>query len=131
VPSAGKTSIARVVFAKLPAHETIFLEPSQHVAVYSVATNPYVQASSQPALLCLRRRVCPTFDLLLLQFALWDWPACHSWAGGRKDLSSVAASSYSSSVGATGFSRGGTTTLPSLKTSLSAVVFRDPAEDDA
>ena len=115
---SGKTSIARVIFAKLPAHETMFIEPtpSHVVRAYAVATNPYIQ------------------------FVLWDWPADYVWPVTRgasmPDGSTIAPSSVSS-FGVTGASYGASRgkgaqalMLPSLEGHVPAVVFRDPAEDE-
>ena len=105
---AGKSSLARVIFAKVPAHETMLLEPtpSHVVRAYAVATNPYVQ------------------------FTLWDWPADYAWAVGRRAEVAVA-----SSLGATGASYGSGVgrsrlLLPSLDGMVPAVVFGDPTEDE-
>src|SRR6185312_571379 len=54
--SAGKSSIARVVFAKMPPHETLFLEPTAIPRAYSAGANTY------------------------MPYTVWEWPADHAWS---------------------------------------------------
>lgn len=111
---SGKTSIARVIFAKVPAHETMLIEPTPaHVVrAYTVATNPYVQ------------------------FTLWDWPADYAWAVKHEAAYVDHATPVASSFGVTGASFGSSGSarsrlmLPSLEGTVPAVVFGEPAEDE-
>lgn len=114
---SGKTSIARVIFAKVPAHETMFIEstPSHVVRAFAVATNPYVQ------------------------FTVWDWPADYAWAVARPGSTALQISNPNivSSFGVSGSSYGsmsgrvkGAPMLPSLEGNVPGVIFRDPAEDE-
>lgn len=113
---SGKTSIARVIFAKVPAHDTMLIEPTppQVVRAYTVATNPYVQ------------------------FTLWDWPADYAWAVKQGSaFVDHSTTPVASSFGVTGASFGSASgsarsrlMLPSLDGTVPAVVFREPAEDE-
>lgn len=42
LPKCGKSSIGKVVFAKTPPHETLFLEPTKHIVPAPVDHNPLV-----------------------------------------------------------------------------------------
>lgn len=126
---SGKSSIAKVVFSKMAPHETLFLEPSTALRVYTIATNPY------------------------MQFSIWDWPGDYEWARGAASHagSTSLGASYMGSASMPGgsllgaslahsmgvgsmASRAGTSTgshrdAVSLAGTLNAVVFEDPQDE--
>jgi hypothetical protein len=93
---SGKSSIARVVFSKMPPHETLFLVPSTEPRVFTIATNPY------------------------MQWAVWDWPGDMEWhRGGPSTIGTLPGSTGAHASSALGSSFMGTSAEGSLPTGIS------------
>ena len=83
---SGKTSIARVVFGRLPPHEAAFVEPSAAPVVYVVGSSSHDgavgaiaggNAHTSGGAATKTSNSPPALD-----FWLWDWPASELRGGG-------------------------------------------------
>jgi hypothetical protein len=109
-PRAGKTSIARLVTARMPPHEAMLLPPTHGPArVYAVAANPF------------------------FQYNVWDWPGAHAWAlpnaAAAAAVAASAAAAPGGGAGGVASSAAAAAAAASDGATVEVFVFSDAADD--